>query len=193
VLTLAGDYVTPGSYQTAFAALAGTVSYDGKTFDLGTVDYTGAVTATDYITALDNAAVAALGTSFIPFVGTATGLQFTGQTPGAGTTLTDAAALTPTYAGTSGASAAIPLLDQAVDRISSLRAELGTLTNRFEHTVARLNEAIGDTAASDSRIRDTDMAAEMTTYSREQILTQSGTAVLAQAGTSQALLLEILT
>lgn len=192
VLTLAGDYVTAGSYQSAFQALAGTVTYNGRSFDLGSVDYTGAVTATDYLGKLDTAAIAALGTTFSPFVGTATGLIFTGQTPGAGSTAADAVALTPTYAGKSGADAAIPLLDTAIDAITSMRADLGALTNRFQRTVERLDGAIQTTSASDSRITNTDMAGEMVTYTREQILMQTGTAMLSQEGHSQQLLLKLL-
>jgi flagellin len=192
VLTLAGDYVTPGSYPSAFAALGGTVSYGGKSFDLGSVDYTGAVTATDYVTALNTAAVAALGTSFTPFVGTATGLVFTGATPGAGTTATDAAALTPTYTGKSGAGDAITLIDRALDRMASLRADLGATTDRFEHTIDRLNSSITNTSASESRIRDTDMATEMTSFSRTQILQQAGSAMLSHVAQSSQLVLKLL-
>jgi flagellin len=191
-LTLAGDYVTPGSYQTAFTALGGTVTYDGRTFDLGSVDYTGAATAQNFIDDLNNAAVAALGTSFTPFAGSATGLIFTGATPGAGSTKSDGEALSPTYAAKSGAEGALPLLDDAITRVTSLRAELGAVTNRFQRTVDRLTGSIQDTTASDSRIRDTDMAAEMVTFSRTQILMQTGTAMLAQGEHSQQLLLKLL-
>lgn len=191
VLTLAGDYVDAG-YDAAFRALAGTVTYNGKTLDLGTVDYSGAVTAQNYIDDLNNAAVAALGTSFTPFAGSATGLIFTGQTPGAGSTAADAAALTATYTGTSGADAAITLLDTAVDNISTLRAQLGAITNRFQHTVDRLSGAIRDTTESESRIRDTDMAQEMTSFSKSQILSQAGTAMLAQANQSSQGVLSLL-
>lgn len=193
VLTLAGDYSTPGSYETAFRALDGTVTYDGTTFDLGSVDYTGCVTANDYIGALDTAATAALGTSFIPFVGTATGLLFTAPTPGPTSTRADAEAMTPTYTGKSGAEKALPLLDDAITRVTSLRSELGAVTNRFQRTVDRLTGSIQDTTASESRIRDTDMAGEMVTFSRTQILMQAGSAMLAQAGSSEKLLLKILT
>jgi flagellin-like hook-associated protein FlgL len=192
VLTLAGDYTSGGSYPAAFTALGGTVTYGGKSFDLGSVDYSGAVTSTDYIDALNTAAVAALGTSFNPFVGTATGLTFTGATPGAGTTPADAVDLTPTYTGKSGAAAAIGLVDGAIARISSLRADLGAVADRFQHTVARLSGSIADTTASDSRIRDTDMASEMSSFSRMQILTQAGTAMLSQAAQSAVLVLKLL-
>lgn len=191
-LSITGDFTTPGVYPAAFAGLAGTVTYEGRTFDLGSVDYSGAVTATDHIAALNSAAVAALGTGFIPFVGTATELVFTGETPGPGSTVAEARAMTPTYAGRSGAGGALPLLDDAVDRITSLRAYLGAVENRFEHTVARLGVSLENTSASASRIRDADMALEMTEYSRNQILSQAATAMLSTATQAPRTLLTLL-
>jgi flagellin len=191
-LTLAGDYTTAGAYPAAFQALDGTINYGGKSFDLSSVDYTGAVTSTNYIDALNNAAAAALGIPATAFTGGATGLTFTGAVPGATTTAADAVDLTPTYTGKSGASAAIGLVDKAIAGISSLRADLGAVTDRFQHTVSRLNGSISDTTASDSRIRDTDMASEMSTFSKAQILTQAGTAMLSQANQSSQLLLKLL-
>ena len=61
------------------------------------------------------------------------------------------------------------------------RAELGALQNRFEHTIKNINVAVENLSASESRIRDTDMASEMVQFTRAQILSQAGTAMLAQA------------
>ena len=180
-LVLAGDFVTPGAYEASFAGLAGSLTYDGKTFDLGSVDYTGAVTATDYLTRLTDAAMPLFGTSHTPFTGTALGLTFTGAVPASGSTTSDAVALTPTYAGRSGAGAAIRIIDDAVGTVSSLRAYLGAIENRFEHAIGGLTTAMENTTASVSRIRDADMAYEMTAYSRNQIMTQAGTAMLSHA------------
>jgi flagellin len=190
-LTLAGDYVGAG-YASSFASLAGTITYDGRTFDLGSVDYSGAVTATDYLGKLGNAAAAALGSSPAAFVGTATGLIFTGDLPGVGSTDADAARLTAEYTGQSGAGRAISLLDKAIARVSSTRADLGAFENRLQHTIDRLGVAIENTTASDSRIRDTDMAGEMATLSRTQVLNQAGSAMLAQAAQSPQSVLELL-
>ena len=68
-----------------------------------------------------------------------------------------------------------------VKAISSQRAELGATQNRFEHTINSVNVAIENLSASESRIRDTDMASEMMSFTRSQILSQAGTAMLAQA------------
>jgi flagellin len=68
-----------------------------------------------------------------------------------------------------------------ITAVSAQRAELGAIQNRFEHTINNVNVAIENLSASESRIRDTDMAAEMMNFTRSQILSQAGTAMLAQA------------
>jgi len=72
-------------------------------------------------------------------------------------------------------------LDLAIKSVSAARANLGALQNRFEHTINNLNVTQENLSASESRIRDTDMAAEMMNFTRSQILSQAGTAMLAQA------------
>lgn len=81
----------------------------------------------------------------------------------------------------SGANTAIGSIDTAIKMVSTSRAELGALQNRFEHTIKNLNVAVENLSASESRIRDTDMASEMVQFTRGQILSQAGTAMLAQA------------
>jgi flagellin len=80
-----------------------------------------------------------------------------------------------------GAASAITALDTAIETVSGSRADLGAVQNRLEHTVNNLNVAAENLAASESRIRDTDMAKEMMSFTRAQILSQAGTAMLAQA------------
>lgn len=72
-------------------------------------------------------------------------------------------------------------LQTAITEVSAQRAELGAIQNRFEHTIKNINVATENLSASESRIRDTDMAAEMVNFTRAQILSQAGTAMLAQA------------
>jgi flagellin-like hook-associated protein FlgL len=180
-VVLAGDFVTGGVFEGSFAGLGGSITYEGKTFDLGSVDYTGAVTATDYITRINLAAVPFFGLGHTPFTGSAGGLTFTGETPGVGSTAPDAVAQTPRYAGRSGASKAIGLVDDAIGEVSSLRAYLGAVENRLEHTISNLTVAMENTTASVSRISDADMAWEMTSFTRAQILSQAGTAMLSHA------------
>ena len=66
------------------------------------------------------------------------------------------------------------------------------MQNRLEHTIDRLDVSIENTTASESRIRDTDMATEMASYSRGQILVQAGTSMLAQATQAPQALLKLL-
>lgn len=80
-----------------------------------------------------------------------------------------------------GAASAITSLDTAIKSVSTARAGLGALQNRFEHTINNLNVTAENLSASESRIRDTDMAQEMMSFTRAQILSQAGTAMLAQA------------
>ena len=82
---------------------------------------------------------------------------------------------------TTGASAAITAVDAAIADVSTIRGDLGAKQNRFEHTVSNLQVTQENLAASESRIRDTDMALEMVNFTRHQILQQAGTAMLAQA------------
>jgi flagellin len=79
------------------------------------------------------------------------------------------------------AQAAIGKVDAAIKSVSSLRAQFGAYQNRLEHTVNNLSVASENLTAAESRIRDVDMAKEMMSFTREQILLQSSNAMLAQA------------
>jgi flagellin len=93
---------------------------------------------------------------------------------------------------TTNASAAITSIDSAISTVSSLRANLGAYQNRFEHTINNLSVTQENLSASESRIRDTDMAQEMVSFTRSQILTQAGTAMLAQANQAPQSVLSLL-
>jgi flagellin len=90
------------------------------------------------------------------------------------------------------ASAAIDALDTAIKGVSTARATLGAYQNRFEHTINNINTAVENLSASESRIRDTDMAQEMVSFTRSQILTQAGTSMLAQANQAPQNVLSLL-
>ena len=79
------------------------------------------------------------------------------------------------------ANAAIATLDNALLTVSKQRADLGAYQNRFETASQGIGVAAENLQAAESRIRDVDMASEMVEYTKNQILTQSGTAMLAQA------------
>jgi flagellin len=87
---------------------------------------------------------------------------------------------------------ALAVVDTAIGQVSDLRGTLGSLQNRFEHTIASLGVAVENLAASESRIRDADMAAEMVTFTRHQIMLQAGTAMLAQANAAPQAVLGLL-
>jgi flagellin len=72
-------------------------------------------------------------------------------------------------------------LDGAITSVSTNRAELGAFQNRMESTIRNVSVAVENLQAAESRIRDTDMASEMVNFTRSQILSQAGTAMLAQA------------
>ncbi|MET3504675.1 flagellin N-terminal helical domain-containing protein [Halalkalibacter oceani] len=80
-----------------------------------------------------------------------------------------------------GANEAIFILDNAINVLSDIRAKLGATQNRMEHTINNLQVTHENLTASESRIRDADMALEMTEFTRNNILNQSATAMLAQA------------
>ncbi len=88
--------------------------------------------------------------------------------------------------------AAIKILDKALTSVTESRATLGAVQNRFEHTINNLNVAVENLSASESRIRDTDMAQEMVSFTRSQILTQAGTSMLSQANQSAQNVLSLL-
>jgi flagellin len=79
------------------------------------------------------------------------------------------------------ASAALASIDSALATVTSTRSTLGSYQNRLQSTIDNLGVAVQNLSSSNSRITDTDMAAEMTNYSKLQILQQAGTAMLAQA------------
>jgi len=93
----------------------------------------------------------------------------------------------------SDAAGAITLLDSAISTVSTTRGNLGAVQNRFESTIANLQVATENLSASESRIRDTDMAQEMTNFTRQQILQQAGTAMLAQANNVPQSVLRLIT
>jgi flagellin len=86
----------------------------------------------------------------------------------------------------------IASVDQAITDVSSLRGTFGASQNRLEHTIASLAVAAENLAASESRIRDLDVAAEMVNFTKLQILQQAGVAILAQANQAPQSVLALL-
>lgn len=91
-----------------------------------------------------------------------------------------------------GASAAIATLDTAINTVSTERAKLGASQNRLEHKINNLDTAAENLQAAESRIRDVDMAREMMTFTKNNILTQAATAMLSQANAAPQTILQLL-
>ena len=108
-------------------------------------------------------------------------------TVGQATTLTD-----PSVKDYASANATIDAVQKAINQVSSQRSALGALQNRLEHTVSNLDNVSENTSSAESRIRDTDMASEMVTYSKNNILAQAGQSMLAQANQSTQRVLSLL-
>ncbi|MCY1240060.1 hypothetical protein D9M72_528880 [compost metagenome] len=92
----------------------------------------------------------------------------------------------------SGAQAAVSAIDAALAAIDSKRADLGAVQNRFQNTIANLQNIAENVSASRSRIKDTDFAAETANLTKNQVLQQASTAILAQANQLPSAVLSLL-
>ena len=90
------------------------------------------------------------------------------------------------------AQSAIQKIKDALSSVSKQRSDLGAIQNRLEHTINNLDNVVENTTAAESQIRDTDMATEMVKYSNNQVLSQAGTSMLAQANQSNQGVLSLL-
>lgn len=91
-----------------------------------------------------------------------------------------------------GANVSITTINNALERVSEERAKLGAMQNRLEHTIANLDTSAENLQASESRIRDVDMANEMMAFTKNSILQQAATAMLAQANQQPQTVLQLL-
>lgn len=90
------------------------------------------------------------------------------------------------------AETAIDAVNSALDQVSDLRSRFGAMQNRLEHTINNLRTSAENLQAAESRIRDVDMANEMVRFSKDRIISQSGTAMLAQANANPQGILQLL-
>ncbi|WP_040952415.1 flagellin [Gorillibacterium massiliense] len=91
-----------------------------------------------------------------------------------------------------GAQSAMAIISKAINTVSQNRAQLGAYQNRLEHTINSLGVTSENLSAANSRIKDADMATEMTAFTKNQILVQAGTAMLAQANSAPQAVLKLL-
>jgi flagellin-like hook-associated protein FlgL len=173
-------------------ALNGTITVGNKSVDLATIKLTGATVdaqRADLVSQLNTAFGSALTATGVTG---AVDLVLTGATGAGGETAAAAAQRAVVFSASTGATSAIGVIDTAIKKVSSTRADLGAIQNRFDHTINNLNVAVENLTASESRIRDADMAEEMVQYTRNQILSQAGTAMLAQANQASQGVLSLL-
>jgi flagellin len=174
------------AYQTASGSSGNIATVSGGAITL-TSETTGATSSIQVATSSTDSLTTALGfaetttAGTAQVFGTATGFDSAGLGV-SGQSLTS----------TANARAAIDYVDNAISNVSTARAQLGAYQNRFEHTINNLNVAVENLSASESRIRDTDMASEMVSFTRSQILSQAGTAMLAQANSAPQGVLQLL-
>ena len=83
-------------------------------------------------------------------------------------------------------------ISSQIETVSSMRSDFGAIQNRLEHTIDNLDNVVENVTSAESRIRDTDMADEMVKYSKNNILTQAGQSMLAQANQSTQGVLSLL-
>ena len=189
ILTNGRQVATTALDDTAAAlAIAG-----GLEFTQGTTTVTvddGLSTASGTRTASDVADILNanqnFAAAFVASVDSTTGTLSVASKTGSTTAITgdvtaSAAAGAVSFASHTASQTSIGTIDEQIKAVSTARAELGAYQNRFEHTIKNINVAVENLSASESRIRDTDMASEMVQFTRAQILSQAGTAMLAQA------------
>ncbi len=93
---------------------------------------------------------------------------------------------------TTNATAAIDVIQAAIQKVSTQRSTLGAIQNRLEHTIKNLDNVVENTTAAESQIRDTDMATEMVKYSNANIISQAGQSMLAQSNQANQGVLSLL-
>jgi len=180
------DFLTTGAKRTSVAVdLAdpgfGTVTVAGTAVDASSATSlqevadlvnANATVGASYTASVSDGRLSVTANALATGVFTITGTGVTGQ-------VQDSAVLD--FSSHADAQASITIIDNQIKAVSTARAELGAYQNRFEHTIKNINVAVENLSASESRIRDTDMASEMVSFTRAQILSQAGTAMLAQA------------
>ncbi|GAA2976623.1 MULTISPECIES: flagellin N-terminal helical domain-containing protein [Actinokineospora] len=141
------------------------------------------VAQSETITVSSSAAGLTAGTAVAGTTGsTATGFDSAGLGVGTAVSLSN----------TTNSRNAIDAVDAAIKNLSTARSQLGAYQNRFEHTINNINVQVENLSASKSAITDTDMAQEMVKFTRSQILSQAGTAMLAQANQAPQSVLQLL-
>jgi flagellin len=186
--------LTPTAYSTGTVGTATSTSF---TVNGEEVTFTAGASAEDINTAIQGVfgattdiTAAVDGDGNITLASTATALDSVSDSAGASVAVTATGGFSVTD--NTAAQATIKALDAQIGKISTARANLGAYQNRFDHTINSVNVTMENLSASESRIRDTDMASEMVSFTNAQILSQAGTAMLAQANSIPQTVLQLL-
>ncbi|MEW6983214.1 flagellin [Colwelliaceae bacterium 6471] len=175
---------TGAATNTSFAVSANTYEYEGDTTDSSQVITSGTLVTGTSVTISGATGIAA----FVGVIRTTSNNDFTVSTSAIlnqtvnGQTLSDQSNVDDIDIGTAiGAQMSVDVIDGALSFIDSQRAGLGAVQNRLSSTIANLQNVSENAAASRSRIQDTDFAIETAMLTKNQILQQAGTSILAQA------------
>ena len=180
----AGDLTINGTSVGAVAAGGNAVTQGSNiAAAINTVSGTTGVTATANAAGLVSLSNASGNTTVVAFAGATASTAITGLTAAttAVTTATGAGFANVDISNAANADFAIAAMDSALSALNAGRADLGAYQNRFSSAIANVQTTAENLSASRSRIVDTDFAAETATLSRNQVLQQAGTAMLAQA------------
>jgi flagellin len=170
--------IASGDDGSAIATKIGNVSGVNASFDSGTneISITADAGSSIEITSGTAATLNFVGVEVGDTAGASSSASFSG-----GTTTDAVAAAGIDVSTQSNANDAIETLDTAIADVSAERSKLGAYQNRLDHTINNLNTAQENLTAAESRISDVDMAKEMMSFTKNQILSQAGTAMMAQA------------
>jgi flagellin len=190
-------FLKTGETATPAASLRVNGTYTGV-YDLTSISFTaGDQSATVSLTYADGSTASHLMNSDTTW--TVNGLSFTtanvarfaaGTTSGTQTAYASGSGINVSSQTT--ANSAITTINNAINTVSSERSKLGAIQNRLEHTIANLATSSENLTAAESRIRDVDIAVEMMSFTKYQILAQASTAMLAQANAKPQAVLQLL-
>lgn len=176
------DAAAADSFEVSFDAVGAGGAFtlsNGAGADMAVTDGTGTPLVDTTLAGLVGTVSAATGTGGSFQIGANAGENVSVSVANVDATTLGVGALDVTTE--AGSAAAITAIDSAISSVSTQRGDLGALQNRFESMINNLQVTTENLVASESRIRDTDMASEMTNFTKSQILSQASTAMLAQA------------
>jgi len=187
-----------GSTASTAASLTVNGTYTGV-YDLTSISFAGAASSATVSLAYADGSTASQLMNSGATTWTVSGLTFTmtnaarfaaGTTSGTQTAYASGSGIN--VSSQTAANSAITTINNAINTVSSERSKLGAIQNRLEHTIANLATSSENLTAAESRIRDVDIAVEMMSFTKYQILAQASTAMLAQANAKPQAVLQLL-